>query len=351
MPPARKGQQLRKVITAKAWNQLHKKEKRVGLLDSEELFYPSLKALGYDTNNTVLNRFSTVAILEPIYPPASNANIETDVNYDTLEVKISRDVTTTSSIGVTQSPSGKGLSTQVVLQGLTWALVNITDANATWADVDTGNKLKTSGSGRVKIIWKPTGTGIKLCFVGILGGGGNVGVKFFRLQEDAATTRREIYAFELNDDGTLESEYVPIYDRFNWLLLAKVEQQVMALWDPIKSRWTFLPGHCPVSNSSHNNNAAINSVYVSGGVSQDSPNGTVGTAYSHTITTTNILANPVVTQLPPGISATWVGGNATITLTGTPTQAGTYYVKIVGTATGNAVNDFRTRLVKVVINV
>ena len=80
--------------------------------------------------------------------------------------------------------------------------------------------------------------------------GGSPGrVKYFRLQEDAATTRIPIYAFEVFDDGSLGTEYVEVYSRFNWLLVAKVDQNLMAIWNGEKSRWDYVPGHCIVFNN------------------------------------------------------------------------------------------------------
>jgi hypothetical protein len=183
-------------------------------------------------------------------------------------------------------------------------------------------------------------------------GGGAGRVKYFRLQEDAATTRIPIYAVEVFDDGSLGTEYVEVYSRFNWLLVAKVDQNLMAIWNGEKSRWDYVPGHCIVFNNAHNQNAAIDSTYTpSGGTPQDAPNGTVGTSYSHTITTASLTGAPTVTQLPPGLSASWNSGPATVSISGTPTTAGVYYIKLVGTPTGGASGDFRTRLVKVVVNV
>lgn len=181
-------------------------------------------------------------------------------------------------------------------------------------------------------------------------GGGGASVKFFRLQEDAATTRKDIYAFELEDDGTLLTEYTPIYDRFNWLAVARASQDVMAVWDSIKGRWCYVPGSCITFNSSNNQAAAITSTYTpSGGDPQDAPDGVVGTAYSHVVTTAFIVSSPAptVTGLPPGVSSSWSSPN--LTLSGTPTTAGTYYVKIVASASGSGIAGTRTRIVKIVV--
>lgn len=180
--------------------------------------------------------------------------------------------------------------------------------------------------------------------------GGGVGqIKYLRLQEDAATTRREIYAFELFDDGSLGTEYLAVYDRFNWLAVARVGQDLMAIWDASKSRWAYVPGSCVTYNSANNQAAAINSTYTpSGGTPQDAPNGTVGVSYSHTISTTQINT-PTVTDLPGGITSSWNSGTGVITLSGTPTTAGEYFVKIVATATGSGLPGTRTRLVRILI--
>lgn len=179
--------------------------------------------------------------------------------------------------------------------------------------------------------------------------GGGAAVKYFRLQEDAATTRLIIYAKELDDDGSLIGDHVGVYDRFNWLAVARVNQDVMAIWDGSKSRWAYVPGSCVTFNSANNQSAAITSTYTpGGGVPQDAPDGTVGVSYSHTISSTQINT-PTVADLPGGISSSWNSGTGVITLSGTPTTAGEYFVKITATATGSGTPGTRTRLVRILV--
>lgn len=174
-------------------------------------------------------------------------------------------------------------------------------------------------------------------------------IKYLRLQEDAPTTRDEIYCKEVFDDGSLGTVFLDLYDRFGWLSVARVNQDVMAIYDSSAARWAYIPGSCVTFNSANNQAAAINSTYTpSGGSPQDSPDGTVGTSYSHTISTAQINT-PTVADLPAGITSSWNSGTGVITLSGTPTTAGTYHVKITATATGGGTPGTRTRLVRIVV--
>lgn len=165
MIPAKRGQKIRDVITARAWNQLNKSKKEASEFDPESGRHPNIVVTGYDNNPTMLPRFSTVALANPLFPQTAGMTDDDDPLYDNLEFQLSRTLYTTSSLGITQQPLGQGLSCKVVIHGATWAKINITDPSANWADIDTNNRLKTTGTGIVKILWKPSGLGVKQCLV------------------------------------------------------------------------------------------------------------------------------------------------------------------------------------------
>ena len=74
-------------------------------------------------------------------------------------------MSSSSSLGITQGPSGQGLGTKVVIHGITWAVINVTDTASIWADIDSNNRLRTVSTGTIRILWKPAGLGIKQCLV------------------------------------------------------------------------------------------------------------------------------------------------------------------------------------------
>lgn len=168
MPSARPGQKIRDVITAKAWNKLQKSNKTSDLKDVDKNRFPNIIAWGYDNNSTVLSRFSTVALQNPKITPSTGLTDDNDPAYDTLEFEISRTLLPSSSLAIIQAPLGYNLGCKMVIHGITWAKVNITDQSSMWADIDTNNRLKTTVTGTIRILWKPSGLGIKQCLV-ILG--------------------------------------------------------------------------------------------------------------------------------------------------------------------------------------
>lgn len=165
MPSARPGQKLTDVITAKAWNALQKKTKSFDPRNVDTNRFPNIVIRGYDNNTTVLPRFSTVAIQNPKIIPSTGLTDDNDPAYDALEFEVGRNLYATSSLGITQGPLGYDLDCKIVIHGITWAKVNITDPSANWADIDTNNRLKTTSIGTIRILWKPSGLGVKQCLV------------------------------------------------------------------------------------------------------------------------------------------------------------------------------------------
>lgn len=163
MGPARKGQPIRQVITARAWNDLNKKTKSSDVLGTDKSRFPNIIVTGYDPDSPTLGRFRTVALLEPLFIPSLADDV--DPAYDSLEFRITRSLSSSSSLGITQGPSGQGLGTKVVIHGITWAVINVTDTASIWADIDSNNRLRTVSTGTIRILWKPAGLGIKQCLV------------------------------------------------------------------------------------------------------------------------------------------------------------------------------------------
>ena len=165
MKPARRGDRISKVITARAWNALHKPENKSSSLETATHRFPNVIATIYDNNTTVLPRFSVIALGNPKFQPSVGLTEDNDPAYERLEFDADRTLTASSSLGIIQNPLGYGFSCKAVIHGVTWARVNITDTSAVWADIDTNNRLKTSTIGTIRILWKPSGLGVKQCLV------------------------------------------------------------------------------------------------------------------------------------------------------------------------------------------
>lgn len=163
--PARSGDKIRNWLTAKKANELNQSLQKTKPQPVGKGSFPNVVVEAFDTIPTILPRFSVVSLANPVVIPSVTGNEDSDPAYNNLKFNVSRSVSTTNSIGITQQPLSNFGSCKSVIYGITWARINITDAAATWAEVDVGNRLKTQSTGSIKILWKPNGLGVKIGLV------------------------------------------------------------------------------------------------------------------------------------------------------------------------------------------
>lgn len=137
-------------------------------------------------------------------------------------------------------------------------------------------------------------------------------LRFYELMEDAGAAA--IYARQTDRLNNATETRVDVV--YNWEgLLDDAQAGYVGLFGRVAGEWVFVQGPCIVACATE------------GSLSAGSPpTGTVGAAYSHTVTGSGLASAISVTGLPPGLSAS--GG----AISGTPTEAGTYYAVATATA-------------------
>jgi hypothetical protein len=167
------------------------------------------------------------------------------------------------------------------------------------------------------------------------GGGG--GGRYFKLAEDHLPGRAWIWARSCNRGGAIGSPPpLPEQVYFMGSLLAGAREGYQVLAVLVEGSWEMAQGNgCIVTTCGVNNGSSINP--------GNPPQATVGTAYSHSVTTSGLSGAIVATELPPGIS---FSGTA---FSGTPTTAGDYFAKLVGPRTVSGNSCAVTRLVRITV--
>lgn len=151
-------------------------------------------------------------------------------------------------------------------------------------------------------------------------------ILYFILAEDANVTGRAfVYAHPatLNETtGEITASSTTLIKLWNWQLILSSPKYAKAGYAGIRSSNNiFVNGPC-VSGCQANGSINVASI----------PDGEVGTAYSHVVTGTHLHASTIeVASLPPGLTF----NTLTDTISGTPTTAGTYLVKVTATSNNN----------------
>lgn len=161
--------------------------------------------------------------------------------------------------------------------------------------------------------------------------------RYFRLLEDVPSGNVLVWAIRANAANT-EISGTP-KQVLSWGvngIIAGAKAGYHAKYDRTDGAWSFVQGDCIVPCEPE------------GSISVGTPPaGTVGAAYSHTVTATSTNGDLAITGLPAGLTAT--GGS----ISGTPTTPGTYWA--IATATSANVDPLLddctiTKVVLIVIN-
>lgn len=160
---------------------------------------------------------------------------------------------------------------------------------------------------------------------------------YLRLIEDHLPGRPYIWAIRSDRGGTtLAGVTEPAKLWYPQTLLQGARLNYLVQAQRIAGEWEFVQGSGCIPTTC---NPATNGSSVEPGTP---PQGVVGTAYSHTITTSGLSGAVTATALPPGITLSGT------TFSGTPTTAGKYWVVVTGPKTGAGCNVTRIVHIEVV---
>lgn len=144
-----------------------------------------------DAGEDLTSRFPIVRLKAPAVEPEDTTD-EAGVALRGVQFKADKpDTASETDFVVVQGPVKEDESASAVIQGATWCLVNVTDAGHGYAKAVDGDADKlVSATAGVKILWKPTGTGEKLCVVKIGASTPSVRVYEFR---NCETPSQQLY--------------------------------------------------------------------------------------------------------------------------------------------------------------
>lgn len=163
--------------------------------------------------------------------------------------------------------------------------------------------------------------------------------KFFKLLEDVTGSgTTTVWAENSDEDETSLGGHVQVVSWGSGSIINGAKDGYHGLYIRVKGKWMFVQGGCVVPCPTDGS--------ITGGTGTA---GTVGESYpGHTIASSGLDGGLTVTGLPPGLS---VDGSGNIT--GTPTEAGSFFVKVTGSApkTGDGAvgNCTITRLIPITI--
>jgi hypothetical protein len=157
---------------------------------------------------------------------------------------------------------------------------------------------------------------------------------FYKSAEDLAPTRQWFYANPCDREGTVTdaTSFVRVYRWGASLTNMRVGYQMITT--VVDGERVPIPVDC-ISAACASSGASV--------TADSAPGGTVGTAYTYTFTTAGLSSSATATSLPPGLTLSGT------TISGTPTTAGDYYVKITGPKTVGSTNCNVTRIVLITI--
>lgn len=125
-------------------------------------------------SGTSMPQFALVTLVDMMIKPKSSISERTFCNdVPFFEVDAYTEETKDKPIAILQEPIARGATGKALLLGVTPAFVTIDNGSHNSAMPDEKNKfrLKSSSDGDIKILWKPSGNGEKLCMLAVgLGG-------------------------------------------------------------------------------------------------------------------------------------------------------------------------------------
>jgi hypothetical protein len=146
--------------------------------------------------------------------------------------------------------------------------------------------------------------------------GGGSKLRFFKLLEDVGSGNVDVWAEDSNRIGSSLGGGRQVASWGVDGIIRGASAGYHGLFGMVDGDWCFVQGDCITPCES-------DGTITPGSV----PNGTVGVAYSHTVTSANLNGDLAITGLPPGLSD---GGSGAIS--GTPTTAGRYLAIATGTS-------------------
>lgn len=184
----RPGQRLRRV-SAEQWNGFVDAARAAGERDmggqDEALggYTPGVVLRVLNDSGGNLDQFAVVALGVPIV--AHSAETELEAFAKPSFTGTAPTASTGSAFGVLQEPLPDGAIGRAMVAGVTWVLVDVTDAAHAFAAAADAvmDKLTSHATTGVRVLYKPAGTGDKWCLVrlgdaGAASGGGGGGMTF-----------------------------------------------------------------------------------------------------------------------------------------------------------------------------
>jgi hypothetical protein len=164
--------------------------------------------------------------------------------------------------------------------------------------------------------------------------GGGEQLAFYKAAEDLAPTRSWFYANPCDRNGNItdDTDFTMVY---KWgTSLTNMRAGYLMLTTVVDGDRVPIPIDC-VPTSCANSGASV--------TADSAPAGEVGTSYTYTFTTAGLSSAATATGLPDGLTLSGT------TISGTPTTAGSFYVKITGPKTVGSTNCNVTRIVLITI--
>lgn len=307
---ARPGQDIRKFITSRWYNETLKDRKKTSLdpsfVDPSPVRIPCLGATGL-----TFTRFSAANVTGPA-TSFEDWGSNFSPQYETLMCEID-DELEKAKWGIVQGPCDQFTPAKIVIQGLTWADFAYTSGDTHVTIVD--GALKSALEGEAVII-SPPASGQTIGLILLHGYGAGSAFEFFKTMEDGAGTYGPVKVRITNREGTANQAVVDMYWWAN--LLDGVGPNYQGIMTRIGSEYIFVQGPCVTTCSSN------------GSITPGEPvAGTVDEVYAgHTVASSDLNPDTLAASgLPTGLSMDTSGN-----ITGTPTEAGTFYVSITGEA-------------------
>lgn len=145
-----------------------------------------------NTTSSTIEAFSIVALKTVVIEPKTEASTRTfKFEMPFFEIEAFTEDTKNAPIAILQEPVRKDETGKALVLGVTATTVNISNANHNSAVPDEKNKfkIKSAVDGDIKILWKPSGTGEKLCMCAV-GIGGMLSYKgIFKLTHEGSNIK------------------------------------------------------------------------------------------------------------------------------------------------------------------
>jgi hypothetical protein len=133
-----------------------------------------------------------------------------------------------TNIAIVQGPIPNNAVRRAIIQGATWCRVNVTNANHTHAKpaASDDEKLVSDAGVGARILWKQSGTGTKVCYLMVGGGGGKTSYVGYTIEAIPAGTGTYDARTPGIGDGTVFKGDGPATDWRNYSLVEIPEHTI-----------------------------------------------------------------------------------------------------------------------------